>query len=132
LSDDTTLKVFYSTGFFIEANFEALRLMVAHSKAQGGVFAFNFASGYLFEERKAEMLEMISEAQYLICNKDEAMDCVKFVHRELGLDQGCQDMKQIAKAIAGEERVVIITDSSRAVIVAEGQECFEVPVDALE
>lgn len=60
LANDTyQFNYFYSTGFFIETNYEALQLLI---KKSNGRFAFNFASGYLFEERKEQMAEVIKQA----------------------------------------------------------------------
>ena len=62
--------------------------MIASSN---GRFGFNFASGYLFEERKEQMAEVIKQSQFIFCNKDESYDCVKYMWKDLGLQQGEKD-----------------------------------------
>ena len=83
------------------------------------------------------MADVIKQSQFIFCNKDECYDCVKHMWKELGIQQGEKDRQEIAKAIARfgqpeNSRVVIITDSSKPVAIANGQETFNVDVDALE
>ena len=46
------------------------------------------------------MLEMIRNSDYVICNKDESLDCVKHVSEELKISKEETDREKIAKAIA--------------------------------
>ena len=34
------------------------------------------------------MAEVIKQAKYIFCNKDESYDCVKYMWKDLGIKQG--------------------------------------------
>lgn len=118
---------FYSTGFFIESNYNALKMMsefVADSSDK--IFAFNFAAEYVYHTQKEKTLNILTMSDFIFCNKDEAIACAKYLHEEIGLDQSdLTNLNEIAKSVAfyskkncEKPRVVVITNSDHPVTVA--------------
>ena len=71
---------YYSTGFFIESNYEALKYMSDYVIHNNKLFGFNFASDYLYVIRKCEIIEMMKRSDFVFCNKDEAIACAKHLY----------------------------------------------------
>jgi sugar/nucleoside kinase (ribokinase family) len=125
---------FYTTAFFIESNYEALKHMMENAQENGRAFGFNIAAGYLFEEKREQMTEIMKYCDFIICNKDDALACVKSLSDQIGIDKNETDREKIALAMTTFEkinperkRVVIITDSSNSIAVASWGESFSVP-----
>ncbi len=71
---------------------------------------------------------------FIICNKDDALCCVKSLSDQIGIDKNETDREKIALAMTTFEkinperkRVVVITDSSNSIAVATWGESFSVP-----
>lgn len=79
--------IVYSTGFFIEFNYDALKVAAQFCQDHGKLFGFNLAAEYLFKSHPQRLLEMIKKADIIYCNKDEALACGEELGEYLGLEQ---------------------------------------------
>lgn len=71
----SSVMFYYTTAFFIESNFEALKALMYHANSYNKIFGFNIAAGYIFEEKLEKMKEILSYCDIVICNKDDAHAC---------------------------------------------------------
>ena len=78
--------MFYSTAFFIEPNYEALKIFAQTSLKNNKLFGFNLAAEEETVERKEEILHMITFTDFLFCNRDEALVSKTSFGAELGLE----------------------------------------------
>ena len=138
--------VFYTTGFFIESNYEALLLTAKFANENGGSFGYCFASEEVYESKKKETLEIMEYADYLFCNKQEAIAASKYIGTEIGISEDETNLDTIARAFSlyskhnhNRGRIALITDSCYSVTVAVSyptmpelnivfREVFKVPV----
>lgn len=135
----------YSTGFFIESNYQALKELANYALNYHKIFGFNFAAEYIYEANKEKVLEMIEYSDFMFCNRDEAIACRTHLFRELGINMSkvernnnseqlsteekhMRELSDIALAVARYKkkntkrpRVMVITDSANPVTVAIGQ-----------
>ena len=74
----------YSTGFFIESNFEALCHLAEQSAAQNKIFGFNLASEEISKTHKKQFLQILEYVDILFCNKQEALDFARVFKLECG------------------------------------------------
>ena len=119
-----SIMFYYTTAFFIESNYEALKTLMYHSNSYNKAFGFNIAAGYIFEEKLEQMKEIISYSDFIICNKDDAHSCARHLSAEIGISADEKDRETIALAmtkflkVSSRPRVVIITDSQNPIAVA--------------
>ena len=78
-------RIFYTTGFFIRGNHEALKLMYEHACTNNYIFGFNFADENLYIESKDDIVNIMTYSDFIICNKDECLACAKHLEPNLGL-----------------------------------------------
>lgn len=118
---------FYTTGFFIGANWEALLEMAQFAHDNNKLFGFNFAAEYTFTTHKEEILKILQYSDSMFCNKAEALACGRHLHAELGLDteEKRTDIKQICAAVSSypklnknRQRITVITDSEHPVTIS--------------
>lgn len=83
--------VFYSTAFFIASNYNALLTMAEFCKKNNKIFGFNFAAEFIYKYYKNETFQMIDYADFLFCNKMEAIACSQFFHQDLGIEHSEDD-----------------------------------------
>jgi len=86
LDTEDSAYCFYTTGFFVEVNYEASLLMAQYAFENNKVFGFNFAADYLYADFKQEMLKCIEYSNFIFCNREEAFACAAHLHVELGLE----------------------------------------------
>ena len=93
---------FYTTGFFLEANWEATLTLAKFAHDKNRIFGFNFAAPYTFSQYKEKILEIMKYCDFIFCNKQEALACAEYLHAELGLDteEKRTNLQEIASAIS--------------------------------
>ena len=116
---------FYTTGFFIQSNYEALIKMAKFALQVNGSMGYCYASEDVYESHKEETLEIMEYSDFLFCNKQEALAASKHIGAEIGIDEDEKDLDTIARAMSlykklnlKRGRVAIITDSCYSVTVA--------------
>ena len=76
---------FYSTGFFIQSNYQALLELVSYTLNHNKLLGFNLATEYLYETSKPQILNIMEYSDFIFCNKDEAIACKQHLASELGI-----------------------------------------------
>ena len=107
------------------------KFAIEHEK----LFGFNFAAEFIYKYYKKECFEMIEHADFLFCNKFEAIACSRYFCKELGIefseDDTNENLINIANGItsyspetrknkSGRPLVMVITNSGEPVVVSIG------------
>jgi len=98
--ESTNFLCFYTTGFFISTNYEALMLMAKYAFEQNRIFGYCFASEEIYDKNKEQTLEIMEYSDYLFCNKQEAISATKHIGPEIGISRDETDLLKIAGALA--------------------------------
>ena len=59
-------------------------------------FAFSLAAEYLLDKRKPEVLQCMSHSDFIFCNKEEALSCVKYLSGELEIKEDVTSLMEIS------------------------------------
>jgi adenosine kinase len=116
-------KVLYTTSFFITSNFEALLNVANYAAESNKPFGLNLSAGFLIQYNTNEVNKALQFADYVFGNEDEAQiyaDVNKVEHTNLK-DVAMHIAKSV-KTNTARPRVVLITQGSLPVIVAQYQE----------
>ena len=62
-------------------------MIMKHAANENKGFAFSLAAEYLLDQKKREVLECISHADFIFCNKEEALSCVTFLSDALKINE---------------------------------------------
>ena len=95
LKDAESVDIVYTTGFFVNANAEAVKLAAKWSHEHGKIFAINLSAEFVVAVHKQDYLDLLPFVDIIIGNEAE-IKAWGGVH-EYGLDE---DLKAIAKKIA--------------------------------
>ena len=115
-------------------------MMAKFAHKNNKLFGFNFAAEFIYKYYKDQTFEMIEYADFIFCNKLEAIACSHWFHEELGIeyseDETLENLVNIANGITGYQskaskdncfplqknrpRIMIITNSGEPVVVSIG------------
>jgi len=130
IADLARTKFLYTTGFFIDANAEAVRTIGEFATANDKVLGFNLSAPFVVMFFMDQVKETIKHSEYVFCNEDEG---AAFAQAN-GLE--ATDRVGAAKIIATSEkanmsrpRKVIITMGSEPTIVVTGKPGEECTVE---
>mmetsp|Transcript_9251 Transcript_9251/g.11271 ORF Transcript_9251/g.11271 Transcript_9251/m.11271 type:complete len:197 (-) Transcript_9251:88-678(-) len=126
-------KFLYTTGFFIDANFEAVKAICEFATANDKPLGFNLSALFVVQFYLDQVKETLKHAEYVFCNEDEGAA----IATALGLE--ASDRVGAAKKIATMEkttmtrpRKVIITMGAEPTIVVTGLLGEETTVEYIE
>lgn len=106
-------KFLYTTGFFVDSNFEAVKAICAFATANDRPLGFNLSALFVIQFYMDQVRETIKHAEYVFCNEDEGSAFATANGLEATDREGIA--KQIAcyeKASTTRPRVVIITQGA--------------------
>ena len=98
LDEAKNCRLFYTTGFFIDCNCEALRKMINYASKNNYIVGFNFAAEYIYEASKNDILNIMMLSDFIFCNKEEAYACYKAMRLELGFKMPTDDDDELGMA----------------------------------
>ncbi|XP_071952965.1 uncharacterized protein [Antedon mediterranea] len=119
---------FYSAGFHLTVNPDAMLKIAQHSYDEKKTYCFNLSAPFLSQFFKEPLLKLLPYVDYLFGNETEAHEFSK------QQNYGTEDLKEIVKKISEEEkksektRIVVITQGSDPTLVYKDGEVKEFPV----
>lgn len=123
---------FYISGFFLTVSPPTIQAIAKHALATNRLFMMNLSAPFLSQFYKEPMMDAMPYVDILFGNEDEAT----VFATEQNFDTN--DLSEIALRIAqlpkqkeARSRVVVITQGSKSVLLAQDGKVIEVPVDKL-
>uniref|UniRef100_A0A6B2EI10 Adenosine kinase n=1 Tax=Phlebotomus kandelakii TaxID=1109342 RepID=A0A6B2EI10_9DIPT len=124
---------FYVSGFFLTVSPPSIQAVAKHALENNKMFIFNLSAPFLSQFFKGPLMEAIPYVDILFGNETEAET---FAEEQ---NFGTCDVREIARRMAElpkvnrkRQRVVVITQGARPVLVVENGELHEFPVQKLD
>ena len=103
-------KYLYTTGFFVDSNFEAVKKLCDFAKAKDKPLAFNLSAVFVIQFYADQVSHVLRYADFVFCNEDEGSKYAESVG--LAVDDHIGAAKVIAsspKEVKTRPRIVVIT-----------------------
>lgn len=113
-------KIIYSTAFFITSNYNALHEVAKFAVENNKPFGFNLSAGFLMRINLPEVNNILTYADYIFCNEDEAAIFAEVNKIEYS------SLRDVAKALAKWDKVN--KERPRVAIVTCGKEPIQIAI----
>lgn len=123
----------YTTGFFIDANFEAVKTVAEFATANDKPFGLNLSAVFVVQFYMEQVKKTLAHADYVFCNEEEGSAFATAEGLEASDRVGvAKILATFEKANANRPRTVIITQGAEPTIVVTGRPGEEPNVDLVD
>jgi adenosine kinase len=130
----SSAQIVYCAGFFLTVSVPSLVYAAEHVVKENKIFALNLSAPFIVDFFSEQLHTALQYADYLFGNESEAETYAK--KHNLAAEDGSVDLHQVALAIAAgpkknaaRPRTVVITQGSKATIVANNGSVTEYPIE---
>jgi adenosine kinase len=116
-------EIIYTTGFFVDSNFEAVKKICDFAHEKGKKLAFNLSAVFVIDFYADQVAHVLKYADYVFCNEDEISAYAKskgFEHHEY--DRAARNIAQSEKMNQTPRKVVVTLGSSATKLVIQGMD----------
>ena len=116
-------EIIYTTGFFVDSNFEAVKKICDFAHEKGKKLAFNLSAVFVIDFYADQVAHVLKYADYVFCNEDEISAYAKskgFEHHEY--DRAARTIAQSEKMNQTPRKVVVTLGSSATKLVIQGMD----------
>lgn len=114
-----TAQILYTTGFFINSNFEAVKTIAKFAHDNDRTFAINLSAVWVIDFHFEQLKEIISYADYVFGNEDETSAFGKKQGLQVtNLSEVTEYIAKLPKKNESKPRTVVTTQGSRPVLTA--------------